>query len=105
MQLKKKVGSPNGLPKQWLHWARMCGIKPESRRSKWAGWYMKGRDRYWRVCANLMFEVSCDLEHFDRWANSGGGELEMPKTKAEFKNTVNKLIELSGTAKPWFYAE
>ena len=69
---------------------------------------MIGRDRHWRVYGEhgpTHLEVSCDLEHFDRWANSGGGEAEIPKTLAEFTKVVNELIEGSKNVKPWFYVD
>lgn len=80
------------LPKQWLHWAQTAGLRPEFRRSKWRGFYMRGRGRNWRVNVHGEFECSCPLAYFDRWANSFGASLDsIPKTRAQFLAAVHRL--------------
>lgn len=80
------------LPKQWKHWCKKARIKcffkdPCS---------MIGRDRQWRVNMHSIFECSCPLEHFDRWANSRGAEWDgTPESEHEFLIAVERLIEQS----------
>jgi hypothetical protein len=40
----------------------------------------------------LRFQVSCPLEHFDRWANSSGESIPLPQTKEEFDKAIQQLI-------------
>jgi len=89
------------LPKQWLHWAMLAGLKPASHlRGRWRGFYMKGRNRHWRVNCFGFFEASCPLEHFDRWANSRGAEVrQLPRTRDEFLEAVARLHAVSASAR------
>lgn len=81
------------LPKQWKHWLKAAHLTDMSNRSSYSGWIIKGRDRHWRVNCNGVFECSCPLEHFDRWANSRGAESDhIPTSKADFLKTVNALL-------------
>lgn len=41
------------------------------------------------------FQVSCPVEHFDRWANSAGEIIPLPKTKQEFDSAIHYLLESS----------
>lgn len=45
-----------------------------------------------RVLPHLGLMQICD-GNFDRWANSVGAEIEMPKTKAQFETALGLLIE------------
>lgn len=87
------------LPKQWLHWAQKAGIKPERTRGRYNEYHLVGRARHWRVNSSEEFECSCQLKHFDRWANSRGAVVNfVPKTEAEFIATVKLLHEQSKNA-------
>ncbi len=96
------------LPKQWKHWLSINGFK-------WAK-----RTRYGHlnpVKAGRRYRVTCVLDpetlkprrdtdpgirffqiddggEFDRWANSKGAEVPLPRTHAEFKEAVAKLTSL-----------
>lgn len=86
------------LPKQWLHWAKKCGISPEWKRYSYAGFYMIGRGRRWRVNNLGQFECSCPTQYFDKWSNSRGAFTSViPKTEAEFVLSVNRLREESAS--------
>lgn len=92
------------LPKQWVYWAKKAGLKPESSRKSYRRHgrlpYLRGRDRNWRVNCDGVFECSCPLEYFDRWANSRGANMfGFPKTEREFISAVNILIESSRDAR------
>ena len=86
------------LPKQWKHWARLAGLKATGRafhsRGLYAGLYLRGKNRNWRVTCHGDFECSCPLEHFDRWANSHGAyAVKFPQNEAEFLAIVKQLRE------------
>lgn len=84
------------LPKQWFYWCRKAGLKPETKRGNYAGFYLKGRNRRWRADCNGNFVCSCPNEHFDRWANSrGAGVGHIPQSEAEFNAAVEYLLEQS----------
>ncbi len=89
------------FPKQWLHWARKAGLAPAPRlKGRFRGHYLRGRNREWRVNCFGFFEASCPRQHFDRWANSRGAEVRaLPKTEAEFLDTVQRLFEASASAR------
>ncbi|MBI6725686.1 hypothetical protein YA0089_18950 [Pseudomonas viridiflava] len=82
----------NKLPKSWLHWMRESGIRPETRRRWYSGYYLKGRGRHWRVDCNGQLEVSCPFDDFDRWANSGVAEVPVPTTRAGLKQAIEDLL-------------
>ena len=87
------------LPKQWKHWARMNMMKLHSSRTRkdYDYFNLKGHNHYWRVNCHGMFQISCPIEDFDRWANSFQAETELPKTRTEFFIAVNLLL---ASAKP-----
>lgn len=88
------------LPKQWKYWCRKARLQPESKYGKHSGFYLKGRNRRWRVNCEGTFECSCPSEHFDRWANSRGAEANLlPRTEIEFFAAVSHLIEKSKDAR------
>ena len=88
------------LPKQWKHWARKAGLRTESRRGRFSGFYLVGRGRRWRVNCYGEFECSCPTEHFDRWANSRGEAMDtIPKTESEFLAAVWMMRDLSKDAR------
>lgn len=85
------------LPKQWLHWVQKAQLKPDT---KHCGLYLSGRNRHWRVDCYGIFECSCPLEYFDRWANSSGAEHpKIPQTEKEFLSAVKELHYLSKDTK------
>lgn len=84
------------LPKQWKHWAKKAGLKPERKRGAGSGFYMLGRGRRWRVNCNNQFQCSCPIADFDRWANSLGAQIDgIPQTEKQFLMAVNNLEFLS----------
>jgi len=90
------------LPKQWIHWAKKAGLKPNggwrSRGLRYA-LYLKGKSRHWRVNCHGIFECSCPLPHFDRWANSRGAAADtFPQNEKEFLAIVKELHEQSRDA-------
>lgn len=90
------------LPKQWKYWAKKAGLKPSGRtgREYWDKFFLTGRDRCWRINDKDIFECSCPIEHFDRWANSRGAEwIGIPKDEKEFLDAVKVLIDESRNAK------
>ena len=84
------------LPKQWKYWVKKAGLKfYGSGRGYWDKFYFTGRNRNWRVCSqetDPVLECSCPNEHFDRWANSYGSCVFIPKTEEAFMNSINFLI-------------
>lgn len=85
------------LPKQWRHWAMMAGLRLDgyrSNRDSRGGFYLRGKNRNWRVTCHGDFECSCPLPEFDRWANSHGAFAKtFPQNKNEFIATVKQLRE------------
>lgn len=81
------------LPKQWSYWCKKARLY-KSGRQQWLS--IIGRNRVWRINRDGNFECSCPLEHFDRWANSRGAEMQgIPKTESEFLQKVRDLYEKS----------
>lgn len=81
------------LPKQWRHWAKKAGLKPERVRGAGNLFYMIGRGRRWRVNCSGQFQCSCWIDEFDRWANSLGAQIDgIPQTEKQFLATVELLI-------------
>lgn len=91
------------MPKQWKHWCKMAGLRPNyapSARTHWGHYNLTGRGRVWRVNCIPEFECSCPTEHFDRWANSRGAQYPgIPTTEKEFRDIVKRLIRESVDAK------
>lgn len=88
------------LPKQWSQWVKKAGLRRESgacQRGLSSYFYLKGKNRNWRVNCFGELECSCPLEHFDRWANSRGANYgyHLPKTEAEFVAAVKQLVTQS----------
>lgn len=92
--------------KQLKHWCKVARICVEgsdktdwSRRADITNLYMEGHNRKFRMTnygeETDYIQVSCPLEHFDRWANSGGETVPMPKSEAMFISTIHDLIESS----------
>ena len=82
------------LPKQWLHWAESCRLRPESSK-RYTGWerYLKGRGHYWRVNRLGEFQISEQFSTFDRWANSTAASIDhIPQSKEDFQKTVAILL-------------
>lgn len=81
------------LPKQWLHWAKLHGLRPESRLRKFRQIGLVGLGFRFRVNCHDKFQISCPLAEFDRWANSTAGEVEIPRTQDEFTKALARLID------------
>lgn len=91
------------LPKDLKRWLKSNGLQPTGNR-KSRSWrevfsthppYFIGKDRVWRFGLTdnaYWFQVSCPLEHFDRWANSAGETIPLPKTKQEFNKAIQSLL-------------
>ncbi|AXQ69327.1 hypothetical protein HOU02_gp398 [Caulobacter phage CcrBL9] len=92
-------------PKQMQHWARRHGLVPIMYRK--GGWreyplfksakpkFIAGcRDqkRFVRVLPHLDRMEICD-GYMDRWANSHGAEVVMPKTMAQFDVAIETLLK------------
>lgn len=82
------------LPKQWRHWCASMHLRPNYRRGKahWNWFYLKGRGHMWRVNCFAEFQRGDTYAEFDRWALCSIDAAEIPKTKAEFKATVLRLV-------------
>jgi hypothetical protein len=89
------------LPKQWKHWCRTAGLRPEYRpNSKGAYWSsLNGAGRKWRIAlrsadgsqSDCIFQVGDTYDDFDRWALSRRISFEIPKTWAEFKAIIDQV--------------
>ena len=81
------------LPKQWNHWVRDSHLLDNCMSiRKYRGYYLRGKGHYWRVAGNT-FQISDTIKDFDRWANSTVGFIDLPRTRAEFREAVEKLLE------------
>ena len=94
------------LPKQWKHWCRKAGLRPESdgkhTRRSGAWWSLNGRGRKWRVALrevrdqnDCIFQAGDSYDDFDRWALSERRNFEIPKTWNEFKAAVDSVQGLN----------
>jgi len=84
------------LPKQWLHWCKLAGLKPERKHSPM---YLYGLGRHWRVNIHEQFQMGEPYETFDRWANSVEGTYQgIPQTQSEFMQAMTTMIQ--GRLKP-----
>ena len=84
------------LPKQWKHWCAdmKLGVHGKQYSKSIHHWfYLKGRGRYWRVNCYGMFQCGDTYEDFDRWARCDIEEVEMPKTREEFRKAVRQLLD------------
>lgn len=86
------------LPKQWNHWARKAGLRPQITRGKskrdryLRTHHLIGHGRLWRVNDKGHFQSSCKVAEFDRWANSVDAEIDyIPRTYFEFRIAVQLL--------------
>lgn len=94
------------LHKDFKRWLKSNGLQP-SGNNKSNSWrrlfshcppYLIGKDRLWRFGwseTGYRLQVSCPLKHFDRWANSAGEIISLPKTKQEFDSAIHYLLESS----------
>lgn len=94
---------PQDLPKSFAHWCRRHGIRWDGytgtscRPAHRAG--LGDPIRHFRALPHLgLFQV-CD-GNFDRWANSLGGEVTMPRTMAEFDRALADLLAAAVVATP-----
>jgi hypothetical protein len=104
--VKKKVEEGDVLlPKQWRHWCRKAGLKPEGHkgecrfvRPSWGWFSLIGLGRRWRVNCYNQFSVSLSNKHFDRWARSHVMDVPMPKTEAEFMAAIENMRAVAKNA-------
>lgn len=83
------------LPKQWRHWCADRGLKIHGKKrgqSHWQWFYLKGKGHYWRVNCDGMLERGDAYADFDRWALCTVDEVPLPKTLAEFRAAVARLL-------------
>lgn len=95
------------LPKQWKHWCRKAGLRPEyphthHNRKRWAWQSLNGSGRKWRISLrdvrdrnDCIFQAGDRYADFDRWALSERRNFEIPKTWAEFKAAVDSVRGLA----------
>ena len=100
------------VPKSFRYWFRLARIKQwrefglhrremtkyhhlvgYSRAPRFAAGTVDGR-RHFRVLPHCDLMEICD-GNFDRWANSVGAEVPMPKTEAEFHAAIETLLRES----------
>lgn len=85
------------LPKQIEHWFELFGVKFDARYG--TGYSTRKTNlvgcakpyRHFRVLRHLGIMQICD-GYFDRWANSVGAEVTIPKTEAEFRQAMATLL-------------
>ena len=99
------------IPKQMRHWFNRAGIYQPKRYGGYRQWYRhnyffaetkkkiftnktREGERNFRVLPHLDRMDICD-GYFDRWANSTGASVPMPKTEAEFKQALVTLVQAS----------
>jgi len=94
-------------PKQMRHWIEVNGFRLRRwKKRSWRDYPMaitrksrfcqgtREQHRMIRVIPELNRMDICDGD-FDRWANSMGASVPMPKTKAEFEAALVQLIDES----------
>lgn len=104
MTLEAEVDESRQAPKQLRHWAQQHGFyMVRFRKAPWRGYPIartrkarfvdgtRDRVRYIRVLPHLDRMDICD-GYFDRWANSMGASVPMPKTQAEFDAAIGELV-------------
>lgn len=91
------------LPKQLKYWLRQDGwliskktygnnyLLATSKKKKYI-WACNDKTRHLRVLSHTGVIEICD-GFFDRWANSGGLTLPIPRNKKEFDETMNRMAE------------
>jgi hypothetical protein len=91
------------LPKQWKHWCRKAGLRPEYvhtryNRESWTWQSLNGNGRKWRIALrdvrdrnDCIFQAGDLYDDFDRWALSERRNFEIPKSWAEFKAAVDSV--------------
>jgi hypothetical protein len=85
------------FPKQLKHWFAEFGIHFDQRYGVGYGYRRAltegcaGRMRHFRALARCGLLQICNGD-MDRWANSVGAEMEMPRTQAEFRLAMSKLL-------------
>jgi hypothetical protein len=93
---------PVPLPKQWRHWCKLAGLRPEASgkwlRTQWAYRSLNGGGRKWRISLrstenlqDCVFQAGDTYDQFDRWALSSRTNFEIPKTWNEFKAAVDSM--------------
>lgn len=88
------------LPKQWRHWCKLAGLRPEGGHGQgnWRWVYLIGRGRRWRLNCYNQFQMSVPLKEFDRWANSVAAfYARCPQTEREFLTVVNTMVTTDPT--------
>lgn len=99
------------MPKSMRHWMEKAGIRLDHHRGWHRRWRTDGcfigesrkprfvmrtaeKRRVFRVLPHVELMQICD-GYFDRWANSVGASVRMPRTQTEFDQAIERLIELS----------
>lgn len=94
---KGVVRNKINVPKQWKHWMKQLRLNTwdtKYLREHYGRFYIKGRDRHFRINCFGEFQCSVPLEHFDRWSNSVGYTYPtIPQTEKEFNWVVKHMIE------------
>lgn len=86
-------------PKQWRHWCKSAGLKIDGdsslkrKRVFCMDWYLLGHNRYWRVNIYGDFQCGGTFEKFDRWATTTTTQTNLPRSRAEFKASVQQLLD------------
>jgi hypothetical protein len=92
------------LPKQWAHWMRSAHLRTTSgRKHRFKYSDLRGRGRYWRVVGiggQAVFQMSEPYAKFDRWSNSVEMGMPLPKTRADFINTVSAMVDIANQKEP-----
>ncbi|AXQ69887.1 hypothetical protein HOU03_gp381 [Caulobacter phage CcrSC] len=104
---QSKIAERQLAPKQMLHWARRHGLVPiRYSKRRWREYPLfktaklkfiagcRDQKRFVRVLPHLDRMEICD-GFMDRWANSHGAEVVMPKTMAEFDVAIETLLKES----------
>ena len=79
------------MPKQIHYWAKKCGLKHAGRRYRKYGIWT-GHKRHWRVNCHGEFQMSEQLDTFDRWANSLEKSTSLPRYEKEFTDVVANML-------------
>jgi hypothetical protein len=100
------INEERRLPSRMRHWFEKAGIGRiqrdwassnfifgETRRKRFTKGTMDGR-RNFRVLPHLDRIYICD-GNFDRWANSTGASVPMPRTEREFMAALDELLRLA----------
>lgn len=111
MTIQAEIDEDRPMPKSLRHWAEKHGFYQRKGFGIYRSWRRYGtfmarstkprfvdgtrdRVRYIRVLPHIDRMDICD-GFYDRWANSLGASVPMPKTEAEFAQALETLMRLS----------